>query len=242
MKLITLNIWGGHVHSPLLDFVASHQSIDIFCFQEVYHNAPQKISDEDRIVSLNIFSELHNLLPNHQAYFRPAVNNIYGIGMFLKNDFEVLGEGEVNIHDNPHYKGLGPAHSRILQWVTCRINDQAYSILNVHGLWNGRGKTDTPERIVQSRRIREFMDTLDTPIILCGDFNLRPDTESMKILEEGMTNLIQIHNITSTRTKLYPKDEKFADYIITSPDIQVNVFKVLEDVVSDHSPLLLDFA
>ena len=37
------------------------------------------------------------------------------------------------------------------------------------------------------------------------------------------------------------KDEKFADYIFTSRDINVNAFEVLKDEVSDHSALLLDF-
>jgi endonuclease/exonuclease/phosphatase family metal-dependent hydrolase len=241
MKLITLNIWGGHVRDALLEFVTSHRDVDIFCLQEVYHSASDKISEEERKVSLNIFSELHALLPKHVAFFRPVVGDAYGIGMFVKKEIEVLDEGEISIHINPNYPGRGPAHSRNLQWLKCVINNKNYSILNVHGLWNGMGKTDTPERIAQSQRIRNFVDTLDTPKILCGDFNLRPDTESMKIIEKGMTNLIQSYNINSTRTSYYPKAEKFADYIFTSPEITVNTFKVLQDEVSDHSPLLLDF-
>lgn len=241
MKLITLNIWGGHIRGPLLAFIKAYQEVDIFCFQEVYHNAKNKVSNEDRQVSLNIFSELQQLLPGHHGYFRPAVANIYGIGAFIKNNISVLEEGDVAIHVNSNYPGLGPTHSRNLQWLKCCLHQQFYSILNVHGLWNGQGKTDSPERIAQSKRIREFMDTIQTPKILCGDFNLRPDIESMKILENGMNNLIKTYQVTSTRTSLYPKNEKYADYILTSPDITINQFAVLKDEVSDHSPLLLDF-
>lgn len=243
MKLITLNIWGGHVRDPLLKFIRAHREIDIFCFQEIYHNAPKKISTEDRAVSLNIFSELQALLPCHRSFFRPVVDNIYGIGIFIKSDIDVFGEGEVMIHHNPDYQGLGPAHSRNLQWVECRINNQNHVIMNVHGLWNGMGKADAPERIAQSRKIREFMDGIDAPKIVCGDFNLRPDTESMKILEQGMSNLIRTYNVASTRTSFYPKEKKeqFADYVLTSK-VTVNYFEVLKDEVSDHCPLLLDFA
>jgi hypothetical protein len=85
MKLITLNIWGGHVFNPLLEFVQSMSDIDIFCLQEVYHQAPHKISDEDWQVSLTIFSELGALLPKHQGFFRPVVNGSYGIGISLSN-------------------------------------------------------------------------------------------------------------------------------------------------------------
>ncbi|MCC2626335.1 MAG: hypothetical protein K0R14_2208 [Burkholderiales bacterium] len=242
MKLITLNIWGGHVHDPLLHFVANYADIDIFCLQEVYHNAPNRVSTDDKLVSLKIFGELHRLLPDHTAFFRPVVQNIYGIGMFIKKDIEVLEEGDIEIYNNPTYNGRGPRHHRNLQWVKCKVNNKVYSIVNVHGLWNGMGKSDTPERIAQSEKIKVFMDKLDTPKILCGDFNLRPDTQSLKIIEDGMINQVTLNNITSTRSvKYYPKTERFADYILTSKDIIVNDFKVLPDEVSDHLPLLLDF-
>lgn len=239
MKLITLNIWGGHLRNPLLKFIYHHRHIDFFCLQELYDNAHRPLTHKQ--LSLNIFSDLKKLLPQHQAIFRPAVENVYGIGMFIKNSIDILGEGEINIHQKQHYPGIGVNHDRNLQWIECNYKGTIFSILNVHGLWNGRGKKDTPERLVQSQRIRQFMDTINTPKILSGDFNLRPDTESMRILEHGMVNLITSNNIRSTRTRFYPKEEQFADYILTSPDIKVNHFSVMKDEVSDHAPLLLDF-
>ncbi|MDO8953631.1 MAG: hypothetical protein Q7V63_02130 [Gammaproteobacteria bacterium] len=56
-----------------------------------------------------------------------------------------------------------------------------------------------------------------------------------------MENLIRRHHIKSTRTSYYAKDEKFADYVFVSPDINVNHFSAMADEVSDHAPLLLDF-
>ncbi len=112
--------------------------------------------------------------------------------------------------------------------------------MNVHGLWTGRGKTDTPERILQSQVIRTFMDTIDTPMIVCGDFNLRPDTESLGMIALGMTDLIKTSGAQSTRTSYYKKEEKFADYILVSPNIAVKQFAVWPDKVSDHSPLFLE--
>lgn len=242
MKLITLNIWGGHVREPLHRFIASHQDVDIFCFQEVYHNAKEMISIEDRKVSLNIFSELQALLPSHNSYFRPVVDNIYGISIFIKKDLLVIDEGYYVIHHNPDYPGKGPAHSRILQWLRFRADKDEYAVLNVHGLWNGKGKTDTAERLAQSNRIKTFMDSITTHKILCGDFNLKPDTESLRLLAKDMHNLIDHYQIKSTRTSYYSKEERYADYVFTSKDIPVNKFEVLQDEVSDHAPLLLDFA
>ena len=241
MKLMTLNIWGGHIKKPLLEFIKSHRDVDIFCLQEVYSDASQKISMEDREVSLNILSELQAILTEHDAFFRPVVDNVFGIGMLVKKEMDVLDEGEIIIHDNPNYTGRGPTHSRNLQWLQYRSQQAIHSVINVHALWNGRGKTDTPERIAQSNKIKDFLSTINTPKILCGDFNLRPDTESIKLIETGMTNLIEQYAIQSTRSSLYQKAEKFADYIFVSPEIKVNTFDVLKAEVSDHLPLLLNY-
>ena len=238
---MSLNIWGGHVQEPLLAFMKSQQDVDIFCLQEVYDQATFKNSTDDRSVSLNILSEFKTPLPNHTAYFRPVVNGVYGIGMLVKKDIEVVDEGEIVIHDNPNYPGMGPTHSRNLQWLQCKNQDTIISVCNVHGLWNGQGKTDTPERLNQSKIIKAFLATLNTPKIVCGDFNLRPDTQSLQIIAEGMDNLISRFNISSTRSSLYEKPEKFADYVFTSKDITIHSFTAMDTVVSDHLPLIIDF-
>jgi len=78
--------------------------------------------------------------------------------------------------------------------------------------------------------------------VLCGDFNLLPDTESLKRLEGiGLRNLIKEYGITSTRTSFYDKPAKFADYALVSEGIEVKDFKILPDEVSDHSPMYLEF-
>lgn len=252
MKLITLNIWGGHVLKPLLDFVAQHQEVDIFCLQEVYHNAADKFSTDNKEASLNILSEMHTLLPLHLHFFKPVIGkvsgNAYGICMFVKKSIEIINEGDIVIHHNPDYPSHapsrhGPRHSRNLQWIECREKNKTYTIMNIHGLWNGQGKSDTPERIAQSEKIRSFMDQISTPKIVCGDFNLQPETKSLAIIKEGMTDLVQTHRVQSTRTSLYSKrqEQPFADYVFTCPRISVNRFQVLPDQVSDHAPLLVDF-
>jgi endonuclease/exonuclease/phosphatase family metal-dependent hydrolase len=91
-----------------------------------------------------------------------------------------------------------------------------------------------------------FMKKISGPKIICGDFNILPDTESVAILENGMRNLVKEFAIESTRTPLYrhynnPDEPNFADYVFVSPDVNVMKFTVLPDVVSDHSPLLLEF-
>ena len=70
---------------------------------------------------------------------------------------------------------------------------------------------------------------------------LLPFPYLLAILEEGMRNLVKETDVTSTRSHYYTKPEKFADYILVSPDITVVDFNVLPDVISDHLSLVLEF-
>tara|TARA_R110000868_G_scaffold410505_4_gene698894 strand:- start:143583 stop:144311 length:729 start_codon:yes stop_codon:yes gene_type:complete len=239
MKLITLNIWGGHLFEPLLDFFQRHQDVDVFCLQEVYHDAEKMITDEGREVHLDIFNRIQTVLPNHHGYFQACVDNIYGLAVFMHKRFDVIQSGYVDIYHNNAYTGIGPNHNRKLQWLTLQNHEKQYTIGNVHGLWNGKGKTDSPDRLHQADCIRAFIDTVTTPLILAGDFNLLPDTKSLHIIEENLNNLIYDYNITSTRTSYYEKPERFADYVLISKDISVKEFLVLPEEVSDHNALYL---
>lgn len=241
MKLITLNIWGGHVKEGLLAFVKQQKDVDFLCLQEVYHRAPYRTSTDDKPICLDILDKMAEELPQHYFFFRPVVNNAYGLAIFVKKEIELLNEGEVVIHENPHYPGKGPTHQRNLQWVECGFQGKKFVVINTHFLWNGAGKGDSEDRIQQSKRVKDFLDSLSIPKVLCGDFNLRPDTNSIKILEKNMRNLVTDHQISSTRTSLYPKAERFADYVLVSEDVMVDDFKVLPDEVSDHSPLFMEF-
>jgi len=241
MKVISLNIWGGHLYQPLIQFFKYNHDVNIFCLQEVYHNAIEVVSTEDRFHHLNILEALSKILPYHHVSFCPVVNNSYGLAMLIHQDVEVLMEDTLMIYENPDYIGKGPTHKRVLQFMKCQFQGEIYSIANVHGLWNGKGKGDSQARIKQSNIISGFINAdLNAKKIICGDFNLRPETQSMKILEKNMINLINKFDITSTRTRFYPKEEQYADYILVSQDVRVGEFKVLPDEVSDHKALLLD--
>jgi|CXWL01.1.fsa_nt_gi endonuclease/exonuclease/phosphatase family metal-dependent hydrolase len=245
MKIISLNTWGARVKEPFADFIKDHQDIDIFCLQEVYDKSKEVLGKEFPDSNHNLFGELSDLLPGHNGFFRPILEGVYGIALFIRKTYRVLEEGEILIHTrNQEGTAYDGHHDRNMQWVRFEYEGRILMIMNVHGLWNGKGKDDVSEKIRQSEVIRGFMDTIEEPKILCGDFNLNPETEGIKILEKGMRNLIKDYSISSTRTSIYfakpDKTEKFADYIFTSHGIAVKNFKVLPHEVSDHAPLLLE--
>ncbi len=82
------------------------------------------------------------------------------------------------------------------------------------------------------------------PTIITGDFNLFPDTESMRVFQNNFVSLVDTHNIQTTRpesNELSNLKRNVVDYIMVSKGITVNSFAVLDSNVSDHLPLVLDF-
>jgi endonuclease/exonuclease/phosphatase family metal-dependent hydrolase len=254
MKIITLNIWGGNAgKDKVLSFFEAHKDIDIFCLQEVWSAPYPEISESlvagkiltQEDIMTEALQDISSIFVEHMPLFRPHFGDHFGLLMFVKNNIEILEEGEIFVYQEKGYMPEGDVgnHARNLQYVKVKKDGKSYSVFNVHGLWNGQGKTDTEDRIKQSENIVNFIKQLGTQnFVLCGDFNLSPDTKSIQMIEEGLNarNLVKEFNVTSTRTSYYTKENKFADYIFTGSNIVVKDFKVLPDEVSDHSPLYIE--
>ena len=235
-------------------FFDAHKDIDIFCLQEILSAPPYELLDSRPVggfskkyenMVTDVMQEISKVLPNHVSYFHPHHLDNYGLQILVKKDVKVVEEGDIFVHK---YKGYVPEDgilgniARNIQYVTLETSTGRVTVINFHGLWNGKGKTDTEERIHQSKNIIEFTKNLTHDFILCGDFNLLPETKSIEILESsGLSNLIKKYNITSTRTSFYTKQEKHANYVFVTKGIKVKEFKVLPEEVSDHTPLLLEF-
>lgn len=250
MKLISLNTWGGRAGlDNLLKFFESHKEVDIFCLQEIWNGGEHMLTETAGGMILSeaipqLYKRISKAIPNYIGYFRPHFYDFYGLAMFVKNDLNVIEEGDIFVYKehgfiSPEENGN---HARNIQYVTVDNSKGVKTLVNFHGLWNGGGKGDSEDRLLQSDNMARFLKNLSNPHVLCGDFNLLPETESLKRLEAlGLKNLIKKYGIKSTRTKFYTKEHKFADYTLVSKEIKVNDFKILPDEVSDHNAMYLDF-
>ncbi|MDE2071467.1 MAG: endonuclease/exonuclease/phosphatase family protein [Patescibacteria group bacterium] len=245
MKLVSLNTWMGIVRDPLLDFVRSKKDSDIFCFQEILNGGAEEgtkmWANSKEVREHNLFSLLQKLLPDHVSFFYPHIGDWTGLAMFVHKDTEVLEEGEFFVHRS-RTDTTGKYTPRNLQFVKIMLGGRPLTVINFHGLWSGGGKGDNEERIDQSSKIVEFIQGLGSDCVICGDFNLEPETQSLRMIENmGLRNLIKENNISSTRTSFYTKPQKFADYTFVSYGVRVKKFEVLPVEVSDHSPMFLEF-
>lgn len=256
MKILSLNTWGGRAGTEgLLTFLERmKEDIDIFCLQEIWA-APYEhfegvsaggLAIQHGAIMTKGLQEIANLLEEYEYFFHPHFMDNYGLLMLVHKRVPVKGVGEVWVHKEKGYIPEGDIgfHPRNLQYVEIvDQNTRTFTVCNFHGLWNGKGKTDSEDRILQSKRIIDFVQSRSGKVVVVGDFNLLPDTESIALLERaGMRNLVREYGVTSTRTPLYIKPEKFADYAFVTGSVAVKEFSVLPDVVSDHAPIFLDCA
>jgi endonuclease/exonuclease/phosphatase family metal-dependent hydrolase len=250
MKLISLNVWGGVAgREKLLGFFEKYKDVDIFCLQEIWDGGHEMIGRKAGGRPLSniahwLLADIGAALPDHAVFFRPQFKDYYGVTMFIKKNVPVVEDGEVFVYKQRGYyseEDIGD-HSRNVQYASLETAHGPRTIAHIHGLWNGQGKGDSPDRLLQSDNIVRFLHNVAQPYVFCGDLNLLPETESLKKIEStGARNLIKEFGITSTRSSLYTKPLRFADYMFVSDGVKVKEFKVLPDEVSDHLALYLEF-
>ena len=265
MKIMCLNGWGGKLYDTLLPYL-SHNSPDILCLQEVVHSpATHKdwltYRDGDDVLPqrANFFRDVASALPDHLAIFCPAAQGVlwddhtevpsqWGLATFVRKSFPVIAQIQDFVHNTYSPNGYGE-HPRSRNAHAIRVFDyeknRPVCVAHMHGLRDPRGKTDTPERAEQARKFVSIATRLaesNDLLIACGDFNVEPESETLKMLSEaGLTDLVTTRTKKGTRNSYYKKPGRYADYMLVNAHVNVLDFKVVfEPEVSDHCPLVLE--
>lgn len=115
-------------------------------------------------------------------------------------------------------------------------------VINVHGIWS---KDKLWDKRTQ-HQIDVLLETIDKslPCVIVWDFNLLPETDEIKRLENILYNCNNEYAIKSTRPKFddgLDKGNMVVDYCFTSKKIQVNSYQVPDISFSDHLPLIAEF-
>jgi len=236
MRAIFLNCWFGEAGKPLFDFFKNQLvEADIFVLLEVSPSMHQNLFK----IFVNFSGEYVKNTPRS------------GQSIFVKNDIQIIGNNQIHL-----FRQL-PGDTGSLQKMKLKKGNLTFVIGGVHGKAAPGSKKDTKLRLNQSKTILDSFDLKKEPTIIGGDFNLMPESQSIKMFEgQGYRNLIKEFGITSTRNHLAWKQAKeieakggrkyygiqnFADYVFVSPDIKVKNFDVPDVEISDHLPLILDF-
>jgi endonuclease/exonuclease/phosphatase family metal-dependent hydrolase len=265
VRIICLNGWGGKLHDALAAYIRA-ASPDVLCLQEVVHSpASDKdwldYRDGDHVLPqrANFFRDIAAALPDHIATFCPAAQgdlwdggqvlfSQWGLATFVRRSYPIVAQIQGFVHKTFSPDGYGD-HPRSRNAHAVRLYDfernWPVSIIHTHGLRDLNGKMDTPERLAQAHRLADIVTAIAEPgdrIVLCGDFNVEPDSETFNILSGiGLSDLVTGRGHAGTRTSHYKKPGRFADYMLVNAAVAVKRFEIVTDPeVSDHCPLLLE--
>ncbi|MDK1373557.1 MULTISPECIES: endonuclease/exonuclease/phosphatase family protein [unclassified Sinorhizobium] len=265
LRIVSLNAWGGRVYAPLIRYLAEIDP-DVLCLQEVTRTAGSKadwLVYRDRGLELpqraNLFDAIAAVLPGHDGFFCPTargelsdgedvVLSEFGLATFVRKSLPVIGQALDFVHGGFSADGWG-AHPRARNAHCLRLMNYedgfTITVAHMHGLRDIAGKEDTPARRAQAEALVRLVERVrheNERLVVCGDFNVLPGSETFDVLGKlGLTDLVTSRGFTDTRTSYYEKDNRFADYLLVTPEVKVLRFDVVDkQEVSDHRALLAE--
>ncbi|WP_242910780.1 endonuclease/exonuclease/phosphatase family protein [Actinomadura terrae] len=264
MRIISLNAWGGAMFDELAPWLDTCGA-DVLCLQEITHTPGlggwTRFDDADRSLPqrANLLADVRSRLPRHHGLF--AVSDAgpvqdhegwrhrqdFGVATFVAESLPVVGMRSAFVHgDYTEHRDQWPTDGRARAALAVRVYDRQaerfVTVVNLHGLRDPRGKVDTPARHAQAERLADLVGEArhdGDMTVVCGDFNLLPDSKTFQILAEiGLTDLV---GTADTRTSRYAKPLRHAGYLLVSDPAGVERFEIVaEPEVSDHRALLIE--
>jgi endonuclease/exonuclease/phosphatase family metal-dependent hydrolase len=240
-RLIQLNVWGGRLENTLKDFLSA-QKPDIICLQEaISYKKPnpaffysienmQKLCDLPYLAFGPVFT--FNLMRGSAGFGNCIISRF----PIQKTEivFTRLEHNEDFDFNEDDYNARNFIHGQI------DINGKMVHVLTHHGFHVPEHKEGTNETLAQMQHLRDYVASLEGPIILTGDFNLVPHSKSLELINSQLQNLSISHNLKTTRNAFTYKRE-VCDYIFVNDEIHTERFSVSEELVSDHKALILEF-
>ena len=246
IKFLTLNIFdGGFLFKKVINFLKMEKP-DIMVFQEVYNGQDSKLSQSYRTIRV-----LQDNFKNYYYHFAPEHNDIlsdekilYGNVIFsrypiLASSITFYGIPYDNLYTKEKMNGNFSQEPKNLQYAKIAIGDSHLNILNTHGIWGLHGN-DTKQRLAMSKTIVEHIKNKEN-VVLAGDFNVSPDTETVHAIERYLKNVFKgqlqtTFNMKRKSNKNYANS--VVDMIFVSPNLNVVKYYCPDVDISDHLPLI----
>ena len=242
IKFLTLNIWRGKLIKNVLAFLRKEDA-DIVVLQEVFNGLNQKLNPQYRA-----FSIVKRELGYPHSLFAPAFLDISADSQ-VENGNAIFSKFPINTHrihffDVPYGTYIDAPGNyercpRILVHAQLQVETRRLNVFNIHGIYGLSGE-DNQRRLAMSKTIVSLIKNKEN-VILAGDFNLPPQTETIRNIEKHLTSVFGDTLITTfnMKRKENPDYGKVAvDMIFVSKNLKI-IKRISPQVdVSDHLPLV----
>ncbi len=247
-SFLTLNLWYGKNWKKELEFLKKTKP-DIFVLQEVTRNIPRF-----NLERVDVFNEIKKSFPGHNSSFAPVCSSrkkerYFSSGNATFARFPLLSS-EVFFFSLSREKKdfsttFGKKINRNVLKTSFEIEGKTVSVFNTH-LAMSLDFKERPKKTKEAGELLEFTKTTN-PLLLAGDFNALPESETVKILSQKFSFLDEEKKPTWPRhpfSKGNVKADKPSykiDFIFKNEKIKSKGFKVLDEDFSDHLPILANF-
>ncbi len=241
MKVVQLNIWGGKLKNEIINFL-KHEDADIVCLQEVFDYGGSGYA------YLTMLNEIISATDYEHSYFSPTLSTSYmeqvvefGNAILSKKSFN--NKSTIFTHGSyiEKYDVVKDDYNiRNFQHVILSEKNKNLNVINHHGYHVKTTKLGNKKSEKSVEIIDNYIEKLTGPVIVTGDFNVYPESETLSGLNSRLINLPKKNKIESTYTT-FGGPYKVCDYVFVSDDIVVVDFQVSEQIVSDHKALILEF-
>lgn len=243
VKLMQLNAWMGRLTRQLLPVIEREQP-DILTMQEVFSSAhPTPLPDNmfdlyERVQAIGYAHSFFSPICSFQAgsqtvQFGNALFSKYPI--LSQETFFTSGSFQPDC-STPDFQ----INARNAQIVKLSTGEKTLHVINHHGYWES-DPSGSDATVLAMRTLTDHARKLTTPLIFAGDLNVNPNTPAMGLFDGWLEDLTKTYDITDTLSPLGKVRDVACDHILTSTDVHVRSLRTLDEIVSDHKALLLEF-
>lgn len=244
LKLITYNIFHGKYLDRVIDFLKTEKP-DVLCLQEAATSGLGLAAND-----MNMFEEIKTRLDMSGEYRRMCWgekdSGKYDIGVAILSRVPVTGWIDFRYERDVTKKVLEPSLEdrynlpRVLLGAKIDLNGVEQWVFNTHFTITPDAQSNS-HQLTQAHRVKQFLaDYPDT--ILCGDLNTAYQTETYRILSEGMID-VSLGEIPTLHPTIHPVGylNHHVDYVFLPPK-GVNHISTRVPVVdgSDHLPIVVE--
>ena len=235
INVLSYNIHHGEGTDGVIDLIRiadliKNVNADFVALQEVDNGV-------ERTHGINIADSLAKLTGMYYSFYK----NISYQGGEYGN--AILSRHKILTDTNYHYKMLNNNEQRGLLVTKILFNADTLYFMNTHIDY----RQEDTERLLNMGQLKEICLTLQNyPIILCGDFNDSPHSNTIKSISEYFTDVSTINKLLTFSSD---KPEVKIDYILIRDNennplikckIRPTALKTVQSNASDHLPIFTE--